>query len=160
MTLITPEYKALLEEYRTEAHRPMWGNGGGPHVQPVVKLIEKNPGKFKKILDYGCGHGLLLRSVLSHNVGLTERQAQFYDPGIEKFSELPHPAHLVLCTDVLEHIEPECLDSVLEHLHGAAPEVRPEHEGRRRVVAPVVAPVGLALVRRGDPGSTRPRRAR
>ena len=39
-----------------------------------------------------------------------------YDPAIEGKNKVPLPADLVVCTDVLEHIEPEYLDSVLVHL--------------------------------------------
>lgn len=39
-----------------------------------------------------------------------------YDPGIKKHSKLPEPADFVICTDVLEHIEPELIDNVLSHL--------------------------------------------
>ena len=39
-----------------------------------------------------------------------------YDPAIPGKNELPEPADLVVCTDVLEHIEPGLLPNVLEHL--------------------------------------------
>jgi hypothetical protein len=43
-----------------------------------------------------------------------------YDPAIESFSQLPSPADLVICWDVLEHVEPNCLDSVLAHIKSLA----------------------------------------
>ena len=65
----------------------------------------------KSILDYGSGKGTL---------GRTLRQAkrfdiQEYDPGTEA-NALPQPSDLVVSVDVLEHIEPDCLDAVLTHL--------------------------------------------
>ena len=113
MTLISEEYLAQLREYR-EGTRPLWGNGGKPHVKRVTDLIEKE--KIKTVLDYGCGHGLLLRRIVSNHT-LAPKLAQFYDPGIEKYATLPKPAQLVISTDVLEHIEHECLDDVLDHIH-------------------------------------------
>ena len=59
-------------------------------------------------VDYGCGKGLLKKNL---RIACTN-----YDPAVPEFSALPHPADLVVCTDVLEHIEPERLDSVLTHL--------------------------------------------
>lgn len=43
-------------------------------------------------------------------------QYQAYDPGVPRFSKEPLPAQMVACIDVLEHIEPEYLDRVLDHL--------------------------------------------
>ena len=39
-----------------------------------------------------------------------------YDPAIVGKDQEPEPADLVVCTDVLEHIEPDYLDEVLLHL--------------------------------------------
>ncbi len=43
-----------------------------------------------------------------------------YDPGIIGKDALPKPADLVIATDVLEHIEPELLGNVLEHIRSLA----------------------------------------
>jgi hypothetical protein len=59
------------------------------------------------ILDYGAGKGLLSKAIpLVRN----------YDPAIDDWSGEPEPADLVVCTDVLEHVEPEHLHEVLDHL--------------------------------------------
>lgn len=110
--LISNEYLAQLIEYR-DKDRPNWGNGGGKHVSRVKALIEGHG--FKTVLDYGCGHGLLLRSIVSNRV-IAPKNAQFYDPGIEEYRALPEPAELVVSTDVLEHIEPALLGNVLAHI--------------------------------------------
>jgi hypothetical protein len=39
-----------------------------------------------------------------------------YDPAIPEKAESPRPADLVVCTDVLEHIEPDHLKAVLKDL--------------------------------------------
>lgn len=61
----------------------------------------------RSILDYGAGKGLLSREIpLVKN----------YDPAIDEWAGEPEPADMVVCTDVLEHVEPEYLHEVLDHL--------------------------------------------
>jgi hypothetical protein len=39
-----------------------------------------------------------------------------YEPSDDRYSERPRPCEMVACIDVLEHVEPECLESVLDDL--------------------------------------------
>jgi 2-polyprenyl-3-methyl-5-hydroxy-6-metoxy-1,4-benzoquinol methylase len=73
----------------------------------VLKLVESI--KPVGILDYGCGKGLLAKEL---PFPIWE-----YDPAITLKAEPPRPADLVICTDVLEHIEPDKLQAVLMDLH-------------------------------------------
>jgi hypothetical protein len=41
---------------------------------------------------------------------------QEYDPGIDGKEGMPKPCDLVVCTDVLEHVEPDKLEAVEDHL--------------------------------------------
>ena len=102
--LITPEFKALNAQLH--ADNAFYGAGGHKHAETVVKLIEST--KAQSVLDYGCGKGTLGQAL---SFPIWE-----YDPAIPGKDELPRPADLVVCLDVLEHIEPECLPSVLAHL--------------------------------------------
>lgn len=63
----------------------------------------------KSILDYGCGKGTL-KQALPH-LPIAE-----YDPCIVGKEATPAPADIVICNDVLEHIEPDCLHDVLADL--------------------------------------------
>lgn len=103
-SLISEEYRAL----NAQLHRDnlAYGVGGGRHAPIVLKLAEST--KANSVLDYGCGKGGLAKAM---PYGICE-----YDPAIPGKQESPKPADLVVCTDVLEHIEPERLRFVLDDL--------------------------------------------
>lgn len=65
---------------------------------------------YGAVLDYGCGKGTLSR-------------VTGYDPAIVGKDGLPEPHPVVVCLDVLEHVEPELMVSVLDHLQALAQEV-------------------------------------
>ena len=81
------------------------------HVSLLAGQIVKKAGSVS-VLDYGCGMRTL-EHALPPIGGMT---VQNYDPCIEGLDERPEPADLVVCTDVLEHVEPECLENVLNDL--------------------------------------------
>ena len=111
MSLMSDEYRALM--IKTHEMYPQWGNGGKRHYNPLVDLIRAN--KFETVLDFGCGVGLIGNTLLAQKV-LKPEQLQMYDPGMPQYSAPPRPADLVICTDVLEHVEPEHLDGTLTFL--------------------------------------------
>lgn len=110
MKLFSDEYQKLLEK----AHEESWGNSGKSWVDYVEKFAKEI--HAESILDYGAGKGTL-ETVLRERGWVN---VQSYDPGVEKFSKAPSPADLVVCCDVLEHIEPECLSDVLTHISSLA----------------------------------------
>lgn len=69
------------------------------------------------LLDYGCGANVTLSKSLKldHKI-----KYQAYDPGVPRFSRDPVPAQMVACVDVLEHVEPDKLDAVLDHIASLA----------------------------------------
>lgn len=107
--------KVLLSgRYRTEIGRlhrvdGSWGSRGYNWAYMVagIALIER----CSTILDYGCGKG-----TLSETLRVGGLHSKGYDPGIAGKEYPPAPADLVVCTDVLEHIEPDCLASVIGDL--------------------------------------------
>lgn len=101
---ITEEYRALNAKLHVE--NLAYGVGGGKYKDTVIKLVEAN--NLKSVLDYGCGKGYLAKAL---PFPIWE-----YDPAIEGKQESPKPADLVICTDVLEHIEPELLRTVLDDI--------------------------------------------
>jgi len=70
--------------------------------EEIVQLIGECDAM--RILDYGCGKATMSKFV--DNV-------TNYDPCVDEFNHAIEPHDLVVCTDVLEHIEPELLDNVL-----------------------------------------------
>lgn len=65
------------------------------------------------LLDYGCGAQVNLAKHLKLDHKVTY---QAYDPGVPRYSKEALPAQMVACVDVLEHIEPDCLDNVLDDI--------------------------------------------
>ena len=102
---ITEEYRRanrLLHETNSK-----YGTSGAKWTKKAAALIAET--KAASVLDYGCGKGLL-------KAGLPEANIREYDPAVPGKDAEPEPADLVICTDVLEHIEPDCLQAVLGHL--------------------------------------------
>lgn len=105
--LITPEYQQ--EQRRLHAENPSYGMASvkfAPMVDDFIRQLH-----VPALLDYGAGKGRLAEN-LKEPVRVTE-----YDPGIaEKCADPGGPFRFVVCIDVLEHIEPDCLDAVLDDL--------------------------------------------
>jgi len=83
-----------------------YGVGGKKHKEMVLKIAEQM--KTTSILDYGCGKGYLAKEL---PFPIWE-----YDPAISGKDMPPRPADIVVCTDVLEHIEPDNILAVLADL--------------------------------------------
>lgn len=98
---ITSEYIELNKELFKRD--PAYGISGSKRADTVRKLIEST--KPSTVLDYGCGRGTLAAAL---PFPIWE-----YDPCIPGKDSPPRPADLVIITDVLEHIEPDCLGNVL-----------------------------------------------
>ena len=102
----------LSEDYREQNRqlhdsRDDYGRSGSNSAPLILKVIEDDGG-YATILDYGCGKGTLGEALAEKGVTIAE-----YDPAIPGKDGKPEPAELVIAGDVLEHIEPECLDAVL-----------------------------------------------
>lgn len=111
MELITEGYRSL--NAKMHETMPEYGVNGREYVDQIASLAERI--HTKDILDYGCGKG-----TLGMHFPFTVKQ---YDPAIPKHADLPQPADIVVCTDVLEHIEPALIDNVLNHLGGLTKKV-------------------------------------
>lgn len=102
--LISDAYREQIT--KLHSHRK-WGADGKKHVDVVAAYaIELDA---KTILDYGCGENKLAEA-------MNPVRVSGYDPGIPERAGMPKPCDLVVCTDVLEHVEPEHLTAVLDHI--------------------------------------------
>lgn len=101
---ITPEYTEIMRKLH---QNPVYGILGRRHKEVVLKLAESL--KTRSIMDYGCGKGTLGSSL---PFPIWE-----YDPAVYGKDRVPRPADLVLCLDVLQHVEPEMLNNVLGDLN-------------------------------------------
>ena len=104
--LISEEYKEEMQK-KHEASTS-FGSDGGDRWSKVVAEVSNEVGT-RDILDYGAGKGSLSCCLPAYNV-------VSYDPAVPKFNHVPFPHDIVACLDVLEHVEPDCLDEVIKDL--------------------------------------------
>lgn len=124
MTLITEEYRELNKHlHQTNA---AYGVSGQKWMEKVWGLAHRY--KIDSVLDYGSGKETL-HQALKENVERLRMASgycclghawiddwQNYDPAIPGREITPLSADLVTCTDVMEHIEPSSLKTVLDDL--------------------------------------------
>lgn len=109
--LISPAY--LREQQILHAKPRGYGAKGGKWHVSVRWIADQY--SCASVLDYGCGQGGLAAAL--DGSGLDVRE---YDPAYPGKQATPIEADLVACTDVLEHIEPDRLASVLNHIRRLA----------------------------------------
>ena len=107
--MITPEYAALNAELHERIQT--YGTSGHKWAGTVKGLMRRT--HATTVLDYGCGKGML-------KAALPRVKVREYDPGIPGKDGAPNPADIVVCGDVMEHVEPEFTDTVLVHVCGLA----------------------------------------
>ena len=106
-----PVISAPYRDLQRQMHeRPDYGVAS-LHFAKFVKMVLDHFG-LTSVSDYGAGKRHLARKLqeLGAKVSYTA-----YDPAFPEYGA-PQPADLVCCIDVLEHVEPECLDAVLDEL--------------------------------------------
>ena len=111
MRLITEEYRA--QQAALHASNPGYGMASELFAPTVAKLIESRGAS--ELLDYGAGKGRLGKE-LARLLGAACPPVRHYEPAVPEWALAPEPADMVACIDVLEHIEPDCLEGVLQDL--------------------------------------------
>lgn len=104
--MITAEYREQNRQLHETA--PAYGTSGVKYAKLISKLAAELG--TAEILDWGCGKQTLAGALPQYIV-------HGYDPCIEGLDEMPRPHDLVVCTDVLEHVEPDYTHEVIDELY-------------------------------------------
>jgi hypothetical protein len=108
--LISEAYQKLNKKLH-QREAAFGTSAGAAHAAMIAKAVSATGSR--SVLDYGCGKGTLKKELLRITPNLDVRE---YDPARPGKTALPEPADIVACFDVLEHIEPELIDNVLDHI--------------------------------------------
>ena len=102
---ISQSYQNLL----VESHNNKFFSGGSQKFNFIANYITAD---ISTILDFGCCWGELVDKISTEYPNIN---CQGYDPGVSRFMSLPNkPSDMLICLDVLEHIELEFLESNLQ----------------------------------------------
>ncbi|MGE0366991.1 MAG: methyltransferase domain-containing protein [Phycisphaerales bacterium] len=111
--LISKEYAHTLREMHED--HPNWGRDGAKWLDAIISRLYRIPA-ITSILDYGCGKGAFKIEMRQHTLGERLTIVE-YDPGIKDKSSPPiMPCDLVVCTDVMEHVEEDKVAGVIAHI--------------------------------------------
>lgn len=115
--LISEEYKAQIRQLHEESEG-RWGATASSRCYEIAEWLNgyRELSGAKDMLDYGSSNGKLQKQLRRRGLIPEEFEIVEYDPGYED-RLYKRPCDLVLCVDVLEHIEPELLENVLVDLH-------------------------------------------
>ena len=110
--LISKEYKEKIVAFHTKRG---WG---GPISKHIPFLIHKYMAlsQANSILDYGAGSSLF-KEKMDQQYPNAKFNIHEYEPGIIGKDEDPPVCDATVCLDVLEHIEPNKIDNVLQHIY-------------------------------------------
>jgi hypothetical protein len=111
--LISEEYRAANQ--KLHAANPHFGTTARRYAPRLMELLSAVGAR--SFVDYGCGKGDLAQWFRSENIDIKVVE---YDPAIPGKDVSPEPADVVACIATLEHIEPDCVDDVLDHIQQLA----------------------------------------
>lgn len=112
---MSAQAKTISDAYRSEQQRlhlnPQYGIASRAFAPLVASLLRI--GRCRSLSDYGAG-----KCNLKFRLGLRDGGRVDYYPYDPAFPEYgpPRPADLLVCIDVLEHVELDHLDDVLDEL--------------------------------------------
>lgn len=107
-TTISENYRIQQAKLHAQGNYGLAALQYGECISLLIKAI-----RAESILDYGCGSKRSLLKVLDIP---NHVRYDGYDPAVPEYSSRPNQANLVVCIDVLEHIEQEYLENVMNDL--------------------------------------------
>lgn len=114
--MFTPEYIQQLKTVHADKSRQSGFGGKKKKLGQFHFYMEK--WMPSTLLDYGCGKGFILEDLKNT---YPNTQCFGYDPAVEEYKNIINDAFdCVFSNDVLEHIEPKFIDSVLEHINAVS----------------------------------------
>lgn len=111
--MFSKEYLKELQSIHGDVSRPRGFGGKAKNLGKFYKFLDK--WQPKTLLDYGCGKGYILANIRDKYPNI---KCQGYDPAVPMFSNLGNEKFdCIFSNDVLEHIEPDYINSVLGHIN-------------------------------------------
>ena len=107
-TTISDSYLSLQRQLH---ENPNYGVASISYAPIVAQVVARS--NARSISDYGAGKQNLKKAL--DRLGIGGYEYRPFDPAFPEYGD-PQPADLVCCIDVLEHIEPEFLDTVIAEL--------------------------------------------
>jgi|ETNmetMinimDraft_21_1059911.scaffolds.fasta_scaffold184022_2 2-polyprenyl-3-methyl-5-hydroxy-6-metoxy-1,4-benzoquinol methylase len=117
--LVSKKYKEKLVAFHRKRN---WGNGAPPNAASIVYKYMAIT-RSNSLLDYGAGYGAFKQAIKKYQLSTNYRQHRLdlnvheYEPGVVGKDEDPPICDVTVCFDVLEHIEPNKIDNVLQHIY-------------------------------------------
>ena len=106
MSTLSEEYRQVLKDTHAAAGTQKWGNTGHSKFFPnIIDLMQKT--NNTEMLDYGAGWGGVKARVAEVK---PEWKVYEFEPARDDVCHPAEPRNFVVCTDVFEHVEPECLE--------------------------------------------------
>jgi len=101
---------SYAEQLTKEHAGTNWGSTGFRYSGRAIAEVVDARSYLRTALDYGCGKGTIAQNF--PHLAFTQ-----YDPGIPSLSKKPKGRYdLVVCTDVMEHVEPHLVAHVVKEL--------------------------------------------
>lgn len=111
----TQKYAELQRKLHAEGEYGVSGKYFVPTIFHGISQLAKRHGSVR-VLDYGSAAGNTMKAVREHLWMPPAVEDFCYDPFVDGICGEPEPADFLICTDVMEHVEPECTKAVLDHI--------------------------------------------